>query len=63
MKKPEVMYRNFRSMTKSWDDLMSDAAEFAAKAGPKRLISISHSDGGGDGLVTVWYWSEASGDE
>ena len=53
-----VEYRLFRSMTKSWDALLAEAAAFATQVGPDRLISISHSEDENDGVVTVWYWSE-----
>jgi hypothetical protein len=34
---------------------VDDAAEFASRIGPDRLISISESR---HGLVTVWYWDD-----
>jgi hypothetical protein len=40
----------------SWATLFTEAADFA-ELGPERLISISHSADGGNGVVTVWYWS------
>jgi hypothetical protein len=50
-----VQYRVFRSMTKSWNTLFDEAAEFASTL-RERLISISHSGDQGHGIVTVWYW-------
>ena len=54
----------FASMTKSWELLVGEAAEFATKIGKARLISISVSEAGGAdvggrgsrGSVFVWYW-------
>ena len=40
----------------SWDELFSQAAEFATTLGRERLITISHSADHSDGVVTVWYW-------
>jgi len=51
-----VGYQIFRSHTKSWETLFDEAAAFAAELGPERLISISHSEDGNEGVVTVWYW-------
>ena len=62
-----AMFEHFSSSTESWDTLFSRAADFATKVGPDRLITISHSHGGGSemwgsggvGVVTVWYWDQA----
>ncbi|MCP4900664.1 MAG: hypothetical protein GY906_27185 [bacterium] len=54
----KVTYRMFRSTLKSWDELFDEAAEFASSLGPGRLISISHSEDGNDGVVAVWYWED-----
>jgi hypothetical protein len=54
---PEVQYKIFRSSLSTWDTLFSDAAAFASRLGPGKVISISHSESNGDGVVTVWYWS------
>lgn len=35
-----------------------EAADFATVIGKDRLISISHSSDHGEGVITVWYWSE-----
>jgi hypothetical protein len=57
-----VQFRSFRSEFRSWDGLFEDAATYASRLGPERLISISHSHGGSDlggtGVVTVWYWQD-----
>jgi hypothetical protein len=57
-----VRFEHFRSEYKSWDALFEDAAAFASRLPPERLISISHSHGGtelaGTGVVTVWYWED-----
>jgi hypothetical protein len=39
-----------------WEALFTEAAAFASKLLPERLITISHSESGGDSVVTVWYW-------
>jgi len=53
-------FRIFRGMLVTWERLFSDAAQFASEVGSERLISISHSEDNGDGVVVVWYWCEAS---
>lgn len=59
-----VKFKLFRSMMKAWHSLFREAAEFATTLGPQRLISISHSEDGNEGVVTVWYWAESdTGDE
>lgn len=55
-----VKYKLFRSMFSSWETLFTQAAEFADRIPPERLISISHSADKGDGVVTVWYWEVES---
>lgn len=52
-----VAFKVFRSMTKKWETLFQEAAEFATTIGRVHLIGISHSDNQGHGVVTVWYWS------
>lgn len=51
-----VRFRVFRSILKSWESMFQEVADFATEVGPERLISISHSEDHGDGVVTVWYW-------
>ena len=51
-----VGYRMYRGTFNSWDDLFTKATDFATELGETRLISISHSCAGSDGVVTVWYW-------
>lgn len=58
-----VNFRHFESMTKSWQALFREAADFATVLGPERLISISHSEDQNAGVVTVWYWAEATDGE
>ena len=53
----KVKFVTFRGILKSWEELFEQAAEFASKMDRERLISISHSEDGNDGVVTVWYWS------
>ncbi len=52
-----VQFRMFRSTLKTWEDMFSEAAEFASMLGTKRLISISHSADSNDGVIVVWYWA------
>ena len=58
-----VRFMEFRSSFKSWNDLFSEAAEFATTLGRERLISISHSEDQGKGVVAVWYWGDPEGPE
>jgi hypothetical protein len=51
----------FRGVIATWDQLFTEAAEFATSLGRERLITISHSEDKEDGVVAVWYW--ASSDE
>jgi hypothetical protein len=50
----------FRGTLKTWDDLFSQAAEFATEIGRDNLIAISHSADHSDGVVTVWFWGSDS---
>jgi hypothetical protein len=52
-----VGYQIFRGHFTTWDDLFTKAAAFAGDVGETRLINISHSCAGSDGVVTVWYWN------
>lgn len=47
-----VRYEIFRGRLASWDTVFAQAAEYANRVGPERIISISHSH---DGIVAVWY--------
>jgi hypothetical protein len=59
-----VRFEFFRSATKSWETLFEEAAVFASRLPPDRLISISHSEDDNEGVVTVWYrGDEAIGNE
>jgi len=59
-----VKCQMFSSNTKSWDELMAEAADFATQVGKDRLINIAVSEAGGvdiggvgaKGSVFVWYW-------
>lgn len=46
----------FKATLKTWEELFTEAADFAGELAPENLINISHSDHGGTGIVTVWYW-------
>jgi hypothetical protein len=39
-----------------WEHVFQEAADFATRLGPGRLISISHSEDANTAVVTVWYW-------
>lgn len=52
----QVRYKVFRGIFTSWTALFDEAAAFASTLRPDCLISISHSEDKGDGVVTVWYW-------
>ena len=53
-----VQFQYFRSAFGSWETLFQKAADFASRIPRDRLIAISHSADGTDGVVTVWYWGE-----
>ena len=53
-----VHFEVFESSLKSWEALFEEAATFAESVGRERLIGISHSEDGNEGVVTVWYWSD-----
>ena len=53
-----VKYKYFRKTLATWDDMFTEAAEFAAQIGPDRLIGISQSHSHYEGVVAVWYWDE-----
>lgn len=52
----KVKFMIFRGTWASWQTLFEQAAAFASKLPPERLISISHSEDKNDGVVTVWYY-------
>jgi hypothetical protein len=53
-----LAYKYFRGTFATWDDLFSEAAQFATEVGPERVVGISHSSDQKNGVVTVWYWTE-----
>ena len=58
-----VGYTIFRGTFATWDELFAKAAAFATELGETRVINISHSCAGSDGVVTVWYWIFDESDE
>jgi hypothetical protein len=54
-----VSFKVFRGVIATWDQLFSEAAEFATRLGRERLITISHSEDKEDGVVAVWYWGSS----
>ena len=57
-----VGFEIFRGSFASWDELFGKAARFATELGETRVINISHSCSGTDGVVTVWYWNFDEGE-
>jgi hypothetical protein len=55
-----VAFRVFRSMTKKWETLFQEAADFATSVGRDHVIAISHSQDKATGVVTVWYWTRSA---
>jgi len=51
----KVAFKIFRGTFTSYSTLFREAAEFASTLDPEKLVSISHSSNGGEGIVTVWY--------
>lgn len=58
-----VTFKLFRGTLASWPKLFRQAADFATALPKDRLISISHSEDQEDGVVTVWYWTDAPDDD
>ena len=54
----QARYELFRGTLATWDELFGQAAQFATQIGPKRLITISHSEDRHEGVVAVWYWAD-----
>lgn len=52
----KVLFKVYRGVWTSWNELFTEACKFATAIGKERLISISHSEDENDGIVTVWYW-------
>jgi len=53
-----VQFKVFRSTFSSWEVLFQEAADFAGTLPSDRLITISHSEDQGEGVVCVCYWEE-----
>ena len=56
----QVYFKMFKSQTKSWETLFSEAAEYASSLSPNELINISHSCDQMVATVTVWFWGKAN---
>jgi len=54
----QVKFKMYRGTLTTWDELFKEAARYATDLGEIRVINISHSCAGTDGVVTVWYWSD-----
>jgi len=48
-----------RETVETWDELFGKAAYFPTEVGSEHVVGISHSADSGDGVVTVWYWTQA----
>ena len=57
-----VRYEYFRGTFASWKTLFEQAADFAGRQEPDRVISISHSCDQSEAVITVWYWSDTKTD-
>ena len=53
----KLQFKVFRSSTKYWETLFSEAADFANTMGVDRVVNISTTCDHGDSVVTVWYWT------
>jgi hypothetical protein len=53
-----LTYKYFRGTFATWDELFAQAAQFATEIGSEYVVGISHSVDRGDGVVTVWYWTQ-----
>jgi hypothetical protein len=53
----KVCFKLFHSES-SWEKLCEQAATFATRIKPDRLINISHSQSSTTLVVTVWYWDD-----
>jgi hypothetical protein len=51
-----VQFEVFKSSTKSWKVLAEEASQYASNIGRERLINITVSADGGQGVIMVWYW-------
>jgi hypothetical protein len=54
----KLKYKIFKSALSSWEELFTQATEFATELGDMRVVNISHSCDGGKGVVVVWYWAD-----
>ena len=52
----KLKFEIFQGTLASWEELFGQAAAFATEKGDMRVVNISHSCAGSDGVVTVWYW-------
>jgi len=51
-------HQTIRGTWTTWSELFDAAARIATEVGPARLIGLSHSDDGGEGVITVWSWDQ-----
>lgn len=51
------IYKTF-ILFEGWAPICDEAAEFATRLGPDRVVSVSHSYSHRNASVIVWYWAE-----
>ena len=54
--KRRLRYKIFKSSMKTWEDLFTEASDFANTVGEMNVQSITTSCDHNVGVVTVWYW-------
>ena len=52
-----LQFEVFRATLSTWNRLFEDASKFATGIGKERLVTITASADGGNGIVAVWYWA------
>lgn len=60
MQSRSVKFEMFRGVMATWPQLFQQAADFATRLGPDRLITISHSEDKEDGVIAVWFWDDGA---
>ena len=55
-----LAHRIFRGTFATWEELFDEAQDFANEIGTDRVVNLSHSADRGDGVVVVWYLTQAS---
>lgn len=59
----QLAFRTFGNAIFGIDaELLQQAADFATRLGPDRVVSISHSEARYGANVVVWYWQPTAGE-